>query len=275
MSQLLALASALFFGIGDFVGGYVTRTVNVWRVTFWSQLIGVPVLVAGVALVEASTVTLADLTWGALAGLFGLGGLVIFYSTLARGAVAIVAPITGATGAALPVAFGVFWGESLSPAQLAGVLLAVAAIVLLSAHEGPDRVTTPQVLRAMAAGIGFALFFVLLSRTSADSGLWPLFAARAVTLPAAGLVALALRQARPPRGSDLRLVAVVGVFDMAANVTIALALQRGGLAVNAVLSSLYPAVTALLAIVLLSERPQARQWVGLVAATLAVAGLAI
>lgn len=275
MSQVLALASALFFGIGDFIGGYVTRRVSVWTVTFWSQVFGVPVLLAGLAVVSGSEATTADLAWGALAGVVGLVGIVIFYSTLARGAVAIVAPITGATGAALPVAFGLFVGETLTTLQVAGVVLAVLAIVLLSAHEGPDRVTTGQVAGAVVAGISFALFFVLLSRTSAESGLWPVAAARAMTLPLAGAVAVFSRAIRPPRGVDLRLVAAGGVLDMAANITIALSLQRGSLAVNAVLSSLYPAVTALLAIVLLEERPQVRQWVGLAAAMLAVAGLAV
>jgi drug/metabolite transporter (DMT)-like permease len=275
LSQLLALVSAVLFGFGDFTGGYVTRRVSIWRVMLWTQVFGLAILAAGLAVVPWENVTRSDVVWGAAAGLFGITGLGVFYSTLAQGSIAVVAPITGAAGAAIPVIVDLATGGVLDPVQWLGVVLAIGAILLISADRSPGAVENPQVLRALVAGAAFALFFIALSRTAEGSGLWPLAASRVASVPLVAALAVGLRAAQPPGGRDLGLVAAVGSFDMGANVAIALSLQRGSLAVSAVLSSLYPAVTAGLAVVFLEERPKRWQWVGVAAALGAVVALAV
>ena len=136
--------------------------------------------------------------------------------------------------------------------------------------DGPSgRLSGRVIAMALGAGLGFALFFIALSETSLDSGLWPLVGARAVTVPA--ILALAWLFARPePIGDAWRLAVVSGVLDMFANALFLSAAQRGLLAIAAVLSALYPAVTAVLARIVLQERMSGIQLGGVGAAVLAV-----
>ena len=112
MNQLLALVSAVLFGVADFTGGFVTRRLPVWKVIAWSQLLGLPLLVVGLLVVPAEEVTALDLALGAIGGIAGLVGLAILYSTLAAGTMSVVAPISGAVAAAIPVIFDLSRGRS-------------------------------------------------------------------------------------------------------------------------------------------------------------------
>jgi len=274
MSQLLALTSAAFYGLGDFVGGFATRRMALWRVTAWSMFIGVVVLIVGLFVVPADEVTAADFLWGSAAGVAGLAGVAILYSTLAAGTMTIVAPISGATAAAIPVAFDLAQGTTPTSRQWFGIALALGAVLLVSAERGA-RGADPQIIaRAMLAGATFGFFFIALSQTSTESGLWPLVGARLVAVPLAFLAALVTKSIAPPKGRDLGLLVLLGSLDMSANIAIAIALQRGPLGVNSVLSSLYPVFTALAAIVILHERPTAVQTVGVGFAVGAIVALA-
>jgi len=274
MSQLLALTSAAFYGFGDFVGGFATRRMALWRVTAWSMFIGVAVLIIGLFVVPAEEVTAADILWGSAAGVAGLFGLAILYSTLAAGTMTIVAPISGASAAVIPVLFDLAQGTTLTSRQWFGIALAVAAVLLVGAERGAQRADPRIVARAMLAGATFGFFFIALSQTSTDSGLWPLVGARVVAVPLAFLVAFATKSVAPPRRRDLGLLVLLGSLDMSANIAIALALQQGSLAVNSVLSSLYPVFTALAAIIILHERPSRVQTVGVGFAVGAIVALA-
>jgi drug/metabolite transporter (DMT)-like permease len=275
MSQLLALVSAVLFGVADFTGGFVTRRLPVWKVIPWSQLLGLPLLVVGLLVVPAEEVTALDLALGAIGGVAGLIGLAILYSTLAAGTMSVVAPISGAVAAAIPVIFDLSRGEELSPLQIFGIVLALAAVLLVGLDHSARHLDVRLLLQAAAAGAAFAVFFIALGFTDEASGLWPLVAARAVTVPIAFAVALALGVAARPRDDDLKLVGIAGTLDMGANVAIALALQRGPIGVSSVLSSLYPAVTAVVAVVVLKERPSTQQLVGIGFALAAVLALAL
>jgi drug/metabolite transporter (DMT)-like permease len=275
MSQLLALVSAVLFGVADFTGGFVTRRLPVWKVIPWSQLLGLPLLVVGLLVVPAEEVTALDLALGAIGGVAGLIGLAILYSTLAAGTMSVVAPISGAVAAAIPVIFDLSRGEELSPLQIFGIVLALAAVLLVGLDHSARHLDVRLLLQAAAAGAAFAVFFIALGFTDEASGLWPLVAARAVTVPIAFAVALALGVAARPRDDDLKLVGIAGTLDMGANVAIALALQRGPIGVSSVLSSLYPAVTAVVAVVVLKERPSRQQLVGIGFALAAVLALAL
>jgi drug/metabolite transporter (DMT)-like permease len=275
MGQLLALSSAAFYGFADFVGGFATRRMALWRVTAWSMFIGVAVLIVGLFIVPAETVTSGDIVWGSVAGVAGLAGLAMLYSTLAAGTMTIVAPISGATAAAVPVLFDLAQGTTLSTRQWAGIALALAAVLLLGVERGARGAEPRSITRAMLAGAAFGLFFIALSQTSTESGLWPLVGARLAAVPLAFLAAFVTKSIAPPGGRNLGLLVLLGSLDMSANITIALALQRGSLAINSVLSSLYPAFTAVAAIVILHERPTAVQAVGVGFAIGAVVALAL
>ena len=272
MTPLLALASSVLFGLGDFGGGLATRRFAPLRVVAWSQLLGAPVLAVGLLVVPAPTAGWVDLAWGAGGGLAGLAGLVLLYGALAGGTMSLVAPITGAVAAAVPVAVDILGGTRLSGLQVGGVVIALAAIVLLSG-SGRGSLSPALAGRAVAAGLGFATVLVALAQTDVGSGAWPLVGARAVSIPLAFL--LASRVAGSGIRGGLGLLAVVGALDQAANVALALAIQRGPLAVAAVLSSLYPAVTAVAAIVALSERPHRPEVLGIGLAVVAAVVLAL
>jgi drug/metabolite transporter (DMT)-like permease len=274
MSQILALTSAVFYGLGDFLGGISTRRISVWAVTAWSQTLGLGVLAIGLIVVPAEAVTAADIMWGALAGAIGLAGLAALYSTLASGSMTIVAPIAGATTAVVPLIVDLSRGAELTTRHWAGIGLALGAILLIGS-DPTDRGTDIRMIgRAVMAGTAFGVFFIALAQTSEASGLWPLVGARGTTIPIAFAIAGFRRVAAPPGGRDLGMLAVLGNLDMTANVAIALALQRGSLGINVVLSSLYPAFTAVTAVIVLHERPRPAQTVGIVLALGAIVALA-
>jgi drug/metabolite transporter (DMT)-like permease len=273
---MFALASAVLFGTADFIGGFATRRLPAWTVALWTQLFGLPVLVVGALVVNAPEVTGNDLRWGASAGIVGIAGLAILYATLAAGQMSVVAPIIGSVAAVIPVGFAVVVGETINAVQWGGIALAVGAVMLLGRDPDAGPLNRKLLLQAIAAATAFGVFFVLMGQTSADSGVWPLIAARTISVPfGIGVVLLAATvNPRTPRRT-WGLVALSGAVDMAANIAILLAVQRGPIGINAVLGSLYPVFTVAAAIVVLRERPSRNQSFGIVLAVVAIAALAI
>jgi threonine/homoserine efflux transporter RhtA len=151
--------------------------------------------------------------------------------------------------------------------------MALGAILLVGLGHDATQIDRRSLLGGVVAGAMFGLFFIALAQTDPASGLWPLVAARATTIPVAFAIAAYRGVAGPPRSSDLGVVVVAGTFDMAANIAGALALQRGPVGVTAVLVSLYPAVTAVTAIVVLHERPTGLQIAGIILAMAALVAL--
>lgn len=273
MAVVLALASAAVYGASDFLGGLASRRASVFGVVALSQGIGL-VAVLGLLPWLGGPVTPADLGWGAAAGAAGALGLVVFFRTLARGTMSVIAPVTAVTAAAVPVLVGVLSGDVIGPWTAAGIALALAAVVLVSAEGGLSalRSARPASLApALAAGAAFGLFFVALDRTSTESGLTPLVTARlASLLLVVGIAAVGRQSLRVGRPA-LPLVALSGVGDMSANALFLLATQQDGpLAITGVLASLYPVSTVVLAQVLLRERLAAAQLTGLGTAVAAV-----
>ena len=226
MSQFLALASAAFYGMGDFTGGLATKRLSIWTVMMWSQLAGLVLLIVGLSVVPAESVTATDVLFGGLAGLAGFIGLVILYQALAAGTMSVVAPITGATGAAIPVIVDVATGSSLTNLEWIGIALAIGAVVLLSLELTVKRLSARTMLLAIGAGVAFAAFFIAFAQADEASGLWPVAASRAASVPLAVLLARRFGVARRPDRRDAGLVASVGLLDMAANLLILLSLQR-------------------------------------------------
>jgi drug/metabolite transporter (DMT)-like permease len=273
VAVLLALVSAVVYGASDFLGGLASRRAPVFGVVALSQVIGLAALVVLLPWLGGDAST-ADLAWGAAAGLAGATGLVVFFRTLARAVMSVVAPVTAVTAAAVPVAVGLLGGERVGPWASAGIVLALVAIVLVSAENGLAELRRARATglgSALLAGAAFGLFFVLLDRTSEDSGLTPLVPARIASVTFVLLVAAIGRRPLRVGRAALPLVALSGVGDMTANALFLLATQQGGqLAVVGVLASLYPVSTVVLAQVVLRERLVAVQVGGLTMAVAAV-----
>ena len=275
MSQILALVSAALFGVADFTGGLASRTISAWRVTAWSQLLGVPIILIVLATISESSYTTRDLVYGIVAMSFGLVGISLLYMALAAGTMSIISPIVGVVSASIPVMWGLATGESLGTYQWIGIMAGLVSIVLIAGHRPHQSHPTRIVLQALAAAVAFAVFFIAMGQTSPESGLWPLAAGRLVTIPIAFGVAAITATAAIPRSPELPKVAFVGVADVGANIAVLLAIQTGSLAITTVLSSLYPAFTVVAAIFVLREKPTLQQRIGIIIAVLAGAILTL
>lgn len=269
MAIVFALLGALTYGFSDFAGGLASRRAPALAVVFCGQLASVALL-AVLLIVLPGRFDPPSIVWGIAAGLCGGLALLLFYRSLAVGAMSVIAPITAVMSAVVPVVAGIALGERPSPLALVGVLLAVAAVLLVSAEHGRlpglRMLRGPGVAGALVAGTGFGLLFVLLSRSADDSGFWPLAGARAASLLLLGVVAVVGRRGLVPRGAAPALVLASGLGDMVANLLFVLASRLGLLSVVGVLLALYPAGTVLLALLVLKERLHRVQLAGLAVA---------
>jgi drug/metabolite transporter (DMT)-like permease len=267
---LISLASALTWGAGDFSGGLASKRTNVLLVVAVAHGTGLVVAFALALLLGEDVGGKASLFWGGAAGWAGAVGLVALYRGLAVGAMGVVAPIAAVLTAALPVMFGVGSQGAPKNIQLLGFTLAVCGIVLISKPEKTTGVPKGLWL-AVLAGIGFGFFLVFINRAGSTSVFWPLVSARVVSVVfvlilmvgSLGLAGITTLKA------DKRLWAIMllaGFLDMSGNVLFVLASRLGRLDVAAVLSSLYPAATVLLARIVLNERVSRMQNVGMVLA---------
>jgi drug/metabolite transporter (DMT)-like permease len=182
----------------------------------------------------------------------------------------VVAPVAALVSVILPVAFGIF-NDGLPPTQqLAGFLFAFLAVWLLGRgdHSSPFRLQDLKL--PVAAGIGFGIFFILIDQVSSVSLLWPLVSARIASVILILIIALVGGKSLAPARNQLLFIVLVGVLDSGGNVFYALATRVGRLDISAVLASLYPAITVLLAWIILNEKLTSRGWLGVIAALLAL-----
>ncbi|MCT9933538.1 DMT family transporter [Planotetraspora sp. A-T 1434] len=251
----LATACAVIFGTADFFGGLATRRSRVLAVVVLSQLGGVLLIAALIPFLPGRPST-AALLWGMASGVAGAAGIVLFYRGLATGMMSVVAPTTAAASMAVPVIFGLVTGERPSVVALAGVALGLLAVVLVSRSPGgaASGARLGPLANALASGAGFGGFFILLKLSPADAGGWPLLGARIASITLVVLLAFVTRRNLRPIPGTLKVTVAAGVLDMGANVLYLLAAQRGMLSLVAVLVSLYPASTLLLARYVLGER---------------------
>jgi drug/metabolite transporter (DMT)-like permease len=269
MSVLFGLLAALTWGAGDFSGGLATKRTNPYSVVIVAHLISL-ILLLGLALVLREPFPpLASWLWGGAAGLGGGIGLLLLYSALASGRMSVAAPVSALVAASLPVLVTALTEGLPSGLILIGFGLALAAIWLISGGAGLDF--RPGDLRLPGlAGLAFGFFFLCLHQASTDSVLYPLIAVRIVSI--SSLLGFALFQRQPliPKRESLFPILMSSVLDTLGNGAYALAGQFGRLDVAAVLSSLYPGATVLLAWILLKEQINKRQMAGIVAALTAI-----
>ena len=273
MPIVLALASAVVYGVADWFGGRASRVQASVVVAAVGQAVSLVLVVAGVLIVGTSPPGASSWWWGGAGGIVGALGIAGLYHGFANGDVTVVAPVSAVVGTVVPVAVGFALGERPSWLAWVGIVVAAVAIALVSGALGTHTHNTPPRIVALAVGVGvcFGLLFVALDRTDHESGLWPLVAARLASVPMLLLLAGAWG-ARPERHrSSLRIAVVAGVFDMAANVLYLEAVRRGMLSIVAVVSSLYPASTVALAFTIDKERIGKWQGVGLLGAAVALA----
>lgn len=275
MSALLALFSALLYGVADFSGGSATRRNSVFSVMILSQAAGMLVALVAAPITGSSSPSAGDLAWGLAAGVGGSLGLALLYRGLSLYTAAIVSPISALVGALVPAAFGALMGERPTGIALAGVALCLPAILLLSYEKGEtkDRSRLRSSLAYGAvSGIGFGLFFVAVSRTSSASGLWPLVAARAASLTVAASIIVLGRKGLSVARQDRPVAALAGIADMGANICFLLASRSELLILVTLITSLYPAPTVVLARIFQGQRISAPRAAGI---ALAIAGVAL
>lgn len=280
MPILLALASAITYGISDYVGGRASRRLAPVAVAFVAEVALLVIFVIVVPLVESGRPTTSAVGWGIAAGASGGLGVLALYAALSRGNMTVAAPITGIVSAALPVVVGVAIGERPGAAAAIGIALAVVAVALIGGVVGVTRqaIDGQTMLLALAAGSGFGLLFVAYSQAGDDSGLWPLLMARAGGLPVLGAMFLVARRRGEvgPVSIDVLYVGLtIGGLIAIANGLYLVSTREGLLSVVAVVVSLYPASTIALASVLDHERAARSQVVGMLIAAVAVASIAL
>ncbi|WP_353360326.1 EamA family transporter [Mycobacterium sp.] len=274
----MALASALGYGVSDFVGGIASRRVPALRVVLVSYPIAM-VLLGGLAAIVGGDISGGAVLWGGLCGISQAFGVWWFYAALGSGPISVVSPLTAVLVAGVPLGVGLALGERPGAVAAVGVVLALLAVALVSREARdedikPHRFTTKVAWLTVGSGLAFGLNFVLIHQAPVEAKLWPLFFARVSASLLVVVIAALSGNLRPPAGTPLRLAVLAALLDTAANVAMLLALQASLLSLASVLMSLYPAATVLLAMVVLRERVTRWQVVGMVVALVAVAMIA-
>ncbi len=260
---LLALGASLAWGVADFAGPLISRTLGTLRVLFWAQIGGLLSIAIAVA-VRGEGPRGAGVLFAIAAGVCGTAGLYAYYRGMQVGAMSVVAPIAGVS-AVIPVAFGIATGDSPSGWQILGIAAALVGVVLASVehHEGSRRVATGVGL-ALLAALGFGLYFPWMHAAGKVDFWWAslVFRSTALLLVAAAVAARPTDLRLRPR--DLAFVAAVGVGDTLGNVLFAASSAHGLVSLTAVLASLYPIVTVLLAASILHEHVAGAQKAGII-----------
>ncbi|OFW15746.1 MAG: hypothetical protein A3H29_01910 [Acidobacteria bacterium RIFCSPLOWO2_02_FULL_67_21] len=268
---VLALGSAALYGAADFLGGFASRRAGTIAIVVVSQAAGLVLLLALMPFMPAAPFH-RDLWWGGVAGLAGGTGVALLYRALAVGRMAVAAPTTAVCAVIIPVVADVLAGQRLGAQTAAGIALALLAIALVSRTNASPAGGAPAGLwLALASGVAIGFFFLALARTRAEAGLWPLVAARLVSVSLFVLIGLASGARFRMPGPVMRIAVAAGAVDMAANALYLFATRHGALSVVVTLSSLYPASTVVLARAVAGERLNGWQAVGLVSALAAVA----
>lgn len=268
---ILALVCALSYGIADFWGGLATRRGSIWKVLPVIVLTGIVTLLIAIPFFGADFSSGA-IKAGVAAGLAGTLGYVFLMYGLALGPMSVVAPISALIGAIIPFGVGFLRGETLSTLGFIGAGLAFISIVLVSrsTEDASHPVTTKAVIVAIIAGLGIAGYLLGISSGPDDSGLAPVMVGRLVTGGIFVFIAIATWKTIRHGEIDYRLAIASGALDVVGGATFMLATRAGDLVLVAVLAALYPAFTVLLARLVLHERMERHQLLGLVGAGTAV-----
>lgn len=259
---LSALASALVWGAGDFIGGLAAYRRAPYQIVALASLAGVPLLLLFAYLANERIPPPPDILWAIAAGISGAVGVSALYRGLSTGSAAIVAPTAGVVSAAIPVIVGSLL-QGLPPGtRLAGMFAGLVGIGLVSKTANPRVEPVRSSLGlSVLAGAGFGGFFVFIAQLKGGALFAPLVIAKLAAVALASLILLIRREPLPsPASQPIALLA--GALDAGGNFFYLLAVQHVRLDVAAVLTSMYPATTVILSAALLHERIRAPQVVG-------------
>lgn len=271
LGLILALVAAIGYGASDFVGGLGSRRGSAWPIVFAGQCAGALLMLAW-AVLSPGNPELSHFAWAVLAGLGGGVGAIFLYRGLARGKMGVVAPVSGIGAAILPVVAGVASGDRPSTLVWLGVLVALPGIWLVS-QETATATTTHQragVLDGLLAGVGFGLLFIALGQIPHSAGTLPLAANQVIGATLTVAVAISLRERWLPTRGAGAWGAAAGLLGVLGSMAFVVAGQTANLTLAAVLASLYPAVTVVLAATVLHEMVRPGQRLGLLVCTAAV-----
>ncbi len=272
MVVVFALLAAVVYGFGDFVGGFASRRRSAITILLYAYPVGAALMLALLPLFYGP-LDLRTAVLGVGGGIGGMVGVIVMYSLMARAPMNIISPVTAVLAAVVPVGFGVIVGERPKVAAWLGIVLGLLAVTLVSrtSDDHPHGPVGARVLAlAAVSGVGFGVYFICLARANPDSGLWPLVISRIAS--AILILPLARRTGAMVivTGRVLGLAVLCGVLDASANLFFLLASRHGLLSLASVITSLYPAVTVLLAIWLLHEHTGRMQRIGLALAAASI-----
>jgi uncharacterized membrane protein len=272
----LALLSSLTWGVADFMGGIASRKRSVLQVLVIAYPVGAVVLTGVAIFVVPGELSRETFTIGAISGAIGATAIGCLYVALKRGPMGIVSPITAVMSAAIPVFFGLLNGERLNLLAVIGMITAAIAVILVSQEvNAHQKIAFSTIAISLTSGSLIGTYLTLIGTSSDDSGIWTATIARWFSSILVLAAVLATVRKFERSSYPWLLVIISGILDAAANGIFQIATQNGMLAIVAVLGSLYPATTALLARFILHERLHKIQITGVVLALAAAVALTL
>lgn len=262
---LYGLLSALTWGAGDFNGGLAVKRSNPYGVIAIAHTVSLILLLITVFIIGEPIPPLHDWLWGGASGLAGGIGLLLLYRALAEGRMSVAAPVSAVVAASLPVIVGLLQDGLPAIWVVVGFALALTAVWLISGGEGL-AIQFDDLRQPVIAGIAFGAFFIFIERASQTTLIWPLIAVRIVSVSTMLGYATLTRQYWIPKRESIVPILLSSVLDTFGNAFYALSARTGRLDVAAVLGSLYPGATVLLAWVFLKENISRIQTLGILLA---------
>lgn len=268
-SVIYGLISAVTWGAGDFSGGMAVKRSNPYGVVVVAHVISLFLLLALAIFFGEPVPPFRDWILGGLAGICGGVGLTLLYRALASGQMSVAAPVSALVTAVLPVMVGFFTDGLVGWLTIIGFALALVAVWLVSGGVGM-RFDFRSLTLPIVAGLAFGGFFIFIHYASSASILWPLVAVRIVSISSLFAYSLITRQDWVPAKESWFSILMSSLMDTAGNAFYVLSAQTGRMDVAAVLGSLYPGSTVLLAWFILKERISRVQMFGIALALIAI-----
>ncbi len=264
MDVLLGGVTSILYGVADFLGGEAAKKVTAATVVVWAGILSIPLLILGSLLIGGDP-EIRDYAIGVAAGFSGAFGLVMLFAGLASGRAAVVAPLSAALGAMVPVVVSVIAGDRLPASRWVGIAIAIPAIAMSAWVDDDGGSVRKGIFYGSVSGAGFGGYASIIRLTDPESGMYPLVSARSgLILLVAVVSALGIWRVHSFAVAPRSVILANSVLDATANITLLLALRAGSLAKAAVAASFYPAVTVMLAARINGEHLLLRQRFGIV-----------
>lgn len=273
LAIIFGLTSAVTWGAADFTGGLASRKTGAYRAVFYGELLGITIILAVALIVSQPLPAVSIWLLSMLAGALGTSGLLLLYYSMTKGLMSIATPVSALLAAVLPVVVGSILEHPPGLLVITGFVFALAAVWLISqSQDGIQDLLAhlSEIKVPLLAGVGFGLYFVLMHSATRNATFWPMVASRTGGILILIFYMTVSRQQWIPNKSAYGMILLNGVLDIGGNLFFVLAGQAGRLDIAAVLSSLYPGSTVLLAWIFLRERLSRTQWLGIAAAFIAI-----